>query len=92
LPPSPAVSFASRVHVVPSAEISMRYAVAYAASHASSTLETVALRPRSTRIHCGSLPSALAQRVEASPSNALAGARVESSFEEAVADLPREMS
>lgn len=92
VPPLPAVSAASLIQSVPSAEISSRYCFAYAASQLSSTRETDAPAPRSMLSHCGSDPSALAQRVVASPSTALPGASAEVSDDEAVAGLPREIS
>src|SRR3990172_3143192 len=46
--------------------------------------------PRSTEIHCGSCPSALAQRVVAKPSTAFAGVNVAVSFDDDVAGLFRD--
>ena len=51
---------------------------------------TVFVAPRSTRIHCGSTPSALAQRVPVLPSTALPGPSEDSSFDDEVAGLPCE--
>jgi ABC-type branched-subunit amino acid transport system ATPase component len=52
----------------------------------------VAVAPRSTRIHSGSWPSALAQRVVALLSTALAASKELLSTDEAVAGLPCESS
>src|SRR3990172_1101100 len=46
--------------------------------------------PRSTEIHCGSCPSALAQRVVAKPSTAFGGVNVAVSFDDDVAGLFRD--
>src|SRR5690349_1615171 len=46
--------------------------------------------PRSTRIHSGSCPSALAHRVDEFPSTALAASNPVPSTDEAVAGLPCE--
>src|SRR3712207_6229818 len=89
-PPSLAPVAWAWVQVVPLVEVSMRYALPYAASHVSLTRDTVTVLPRSTWIHCGSA-NWLDQRVEALPSTALAAAYPPPSTEEAVAALPREM-
>src|SRR5438094_5131443 len=51
-----------------------------------------ATAPRSTRSHCGSTPSLLAQRVDALPSTALPAGNDELSSDEAVAGRPWESS
>src|SRR5262249_53883511 len=48
------------------------------------TRPRLTLEPRSTKIHCGSEPSALAQRVAPLPSTALGPVNVDVSMEEAV--------
>ncbi len=67
------------------------YAVAYAASHCSRTWVTLAVAPRSTCSHCGSL-NADDQRVPALPSTADAAGNVPAfSDDDAVAGFPCEI-
>jgi hypothetical protein len=77
------------VQVVALGETSMRYAVAYAASQFSRIRLIVAVPPRSTWSHCGSL-NWLDQRVVARPSSAAAGA-LPPSCDEAVTGLNSEI-
>src|SRR5215468_2592059 len=60
------------LQVAASFDTSTWYAVAYAVSQLSTTLLTLAVPPRSTYIHCGSL-YALSHRVVVRPSRAAAG-------------------
>src|SRR5690242_19026319 len=76
------------LHVAPSAEVSIRYVLPYAASHLRFTCVMVLVAPRSTRIHCGSDPSALAHRVPVLPSNASAAPSDDDSTDDEVAGLP----
>src|SRR5947199_401169 len=75
------------VQLAASAETWSWNAVAYAASQRSTTWLTVAVVPRSTWIHCGSL-NALDQRVPAFPSTAAEAGRVAFSVDDAVAGRP----
>src|SRR5450755_1711991 len=75
------------VQVVPSGEVWIWNAVAYAASQFSTTWLIDALLPRSTCSHCGSL-NALDQRVLVLPSTAAEAGNEEFSTEEAVAVFP----
>src|SRR2546430_6427769 len=86
--PLPVVVEKIDCHVVPSVDVSTVYALPYAASQFRLTWVMVKVSPRSTRIHCGSTPSLLAQRVVAFPSTALAGPSEDVSTEDAVAGLP----
>src|SRR5436190_20741743 len=70
-PPLPVVVSWMAVQAARSREVSMRYRVAQDASHSSRTRVTCATNPRSTSIHCGPEPGALAQRVPEFPSTAL---------------------
>ena len=79
------------VQVVPLAEVWIVKAVAYAASQLSTTRLIVAVPPRSTWSHCGSL-NALDQRVPALPSTAAEAGVPAFSVEEAVAGRPCEIS
>src|SRR5215475_3400841 len=79
------------VQFVPSAEVWIWKAVAYAASQFKVTWLTDALAPRSTSSHCGSL-KALDQRVPVLPSTALDAGNVAFSVDDAVAVLPCESS
>jgi hypothetical protein len=90
VPPSPVVVEYTGVHVASSSETSIRYAFPYAASHSSLTWLSVDLVPRSTEIHCGSLPSLLAQRVFVFPSTAFDAGSELLSTDDAVAGLPCE--
>jgi hypothetical protein len=63
--------------------------VAYAVSQFSTTRSMVAVLPRSTRIHCGSL-NWLDQRVPGLPSTAAEAGRPACSTDEAVAGRPWE--
>ncbi len=73
-------------------EVWIWYDLPNAASHLSWTRLMFAVAPRSTRIHCGSVPSAEAQRVVAFPSTALAPLNVALSLEDVVVGLPWESS
>src|ERR1700750_2079145 len=84
VPPVPVVVWAIVVHVVPSLEVWIWYALPYALSHWSTTWLIVAVAPRSTWIHCGSL-NWLDHRVVVSPSTALEAAQASPSVDEAVA-------
>ena len=75
------------VQFAPSALVWIWKARAYAASHCTWTWVTVAVAPRSTRSHCGSL-QALPQRVSARPSKAAAAGVPPFSWDEASAGLP----
>ena len=75
------------VQVVPSGEVWIWNAVAYAASHCSTTWVTDAVAPRSTCSHCGSL-NALDQRVPVLPSTAFDAGNDAFSTDDAVAGLP----
>src|SRR5689334_14188225 len=75
------------VHALPSGEVWIWNALAYAASHCSCTEVIVAVPPRSTRNHCGSL-QALPQRVDALPSKAPAAGAPPFSVDEARAGFP----
>src|SRR5204863_8735789 len=87
--PLPVVVVKMVVHVVPSVDTWIVYALAYAASQVSFTWLTLAVVPRSTCNHCGSTPSLLAQRVPVRlPSNAAPAGNDDDSSEEAVAGLP----
>jgi hypothetical protein len=79
------------VQAFPSGDVCTWKAVAYAASHRRMTCVMVAVAPRSTRIHCGSL-KALDQRVPVLPSTALAAGVPAFSVEEARTGLPWESS
>src|SRR6266536_4114827 len=76
--------------VLPSVDVWIWYALPYAASQSRFTWVTCFLAPRSTRIHCGSTPSLLPQRVVVLPSKAFAGPSEELSTDEDVAGLPWE--
>src|SRR5258706_99541 len=75
------------VQVTASAETWSWNAVAYAVSQVSTTWEIVAVAPRSTCSHCGSL-AALDQRVPALPSTAAEAGVPAFSTDEAVAGFP----
>src|ERR1700733_12197519 len=78
------------VQVVASAEVWIWKAFAYAASHCNWTDVMVAVPPRSTRSHCGSL-QALPQRVDVLPSKApAAGELLVFSTDDARAGFPCE--
>src|ERR1700761_6337488 len=77
------------VQFVPSAEVWIWKPVPYAASHCSTTWLIVAVAPRSTCSHWGSL-KALDQRVPASPSTAEEAGKATLSVDDAVAGLPCE--
>src|SRR5947209_74868 len=79
------------VHVAASAETWIWKAVAYAVSHWSVTWVMVAVAPRSTWIHCGSL-NALDQRVPVLPSTAADAGVPPFSVEDAVAGRPCDSS
>src|SRR4051812_30159890 len=69
----------------------MVYDLANAASHVSLTSLMLAVAPRSTRSHCGSAFSLLAQRVAVRlPSNAALAGNDDDSNDDAVAGLPWE--
>ena len=70
VPPVPVVVEKIVVQLVPSAEVWIWKAVAYAVSQFRTTLLIVWVAPRSTCSHCGSL-KALDQRVVRLPSTAL---------------------
>ena len=70
MPPVPAVVEKMVVQVVPSGEVWIWNALAYAASQFRATWVIEALEPRSTCSHCGSL-NALDQRVAVLPSKAV---------------------
>ena len=72
--------------MLPSLETWIWYAVAYAPSHSSSTELMVAVAPRSTRSHCGSL-NWLDQRVAGLLSKAAAAGVPAFSRDDAVAGL-----
>src|SRR5690349_1495983 len=75
------------VHVVPSGDVWIWNAVAYAVSQLRTTWLIVADAPRSTCSHCGSL-NALDQRVPVLPSTALDAGLPAFSVDDAVAGLP----
>src|ERR1039457_2484820 len=75
------------VQVVPSGEVWIWNAVAYAASQFRTTWVIDALAPRSTCSHCGS-ENALDQRVLVFPSTAFAAGYAALSVDDAVAGLP----
>ena len=75
------------VQLDPFAEVRIENERAYADSQSSTTEVTVALAPRSTCNHCGSL-NALDQRVPALPSTAFAAVKAADSVDDAVAGLP----
>ena len=77
------------VQLLPSAETWIWKAFAYAASHCSTTWLIVAVAPRSTCSHCGSL-NWLDQRVPVLPSTAAAAGTPPFSVDDAVAGLPCE--
>src|SRR5215470_18339775 len=87
VPPVPVVVLKMVVQDVALAETWIWYAVAYAASHCSTTWQTLTVEPRSTWIHCGSL-NADDQRVPVLPSTAAEAGKVAFSVDEAVAGLP----
>src|SRR6266851_2825942 len=87
MPPVPVVVEKIVVQFVPSGDVWIWNAVAYAASHCSTTWVIEALAPRSTCSHCGS-ENALDQRVFGFPSTALAAGNVAFSVDDAVAGLP----
>jgi|SRR6185437_761494 hypothetical protein len=75
------------VQLVPLAETWIWKAVAYAASHCSTTWQTVCAEPRSTCSHCGSL-KALDHRVPVLPSKAAPAGVPAFSVDDAVAGWP----
>src|SRR5437879_5090963 len=75
------------VQVVASLDTWIWKAVAYALSQFRTTWQTVAVPPRSTCSHCGSL-KALDQRVPVSPSTAAEAGVPAFSTDEAVAGFP----
>src|SRR5258708_22251069 len=75
------------VQFVPSGDVWIWKAVAYAASHCSTTWLIDAVPPRSTCSHCGSL-NALDQRVPGLPSTALDAGSDAFSVDDAVAVFP----
>ena len=79
------------VQFVPSLEVWIWKAVAYAASHCSTTWVMEALEPRSTCSHCGS-EKALDQRVPVLPSTALEAGNDAFSVDDAVAGFPWDSS
>src|SRR5215470_4204745 len=91
VPPVPVVVLKMVVQVEALAETWIWYAVAYAASHCSTTWQTVTVEPRSTWIHCGSL-NADDQRVPVLPSTAALAGVPAFSVDDAVAGLPCEIS
>src|SRR5215469_16891393 len=84
LPPVPAVVEKIDVQFVPSVEVWIWNAVAYAVSQSRTTWLMVDTDPRSTCSHCGS-EKALDQRVPVLPSTALEAGKVAFSSEDAVA-------
>jgi hypothetical protein len=78
------------VQELPSAEVWMVKARAYAPSHRSTTRLMVAAAPRSTRTHCGSA-KALDQRVPLLPSTADEAGEPAFSVDDAVAVRPCEI-
>src|SRR6266481_4342031 len=87
VPPVPVVVEKIEVQFVPSGEVWTWNAVAYAASHCSTTCVIEALAPRSTCSHCGS-ENALDQRVPVFPSTAFDGGNEAFSTDDAVAGMP----
>src|SRR5579859_5246909 len=75
------------VHVVPSLEVWIWNAVAYAVSQFRTTWVIVWVAPRSTSSHCGSL-NALDQRVVVLPSTAFEAGYPEACSDDAVAGWP----
>src|SRR5260370_37448861 len=75
------------VQFVPSGDVWIWNAVAYAASHCSTTWLIDAVPPRSTCSHCGSL-NALDQRVPGLPSTASDAGNDAFSTDDAVAGWP----
>src|SRR5258705_4619152 len=75
------------VHVVPSGDVWIWNAVAYAGSHCSTTCVMLADAPRSTWIHCGSV-NCDDHRVPVFPSTAADAGVPAFSVDEAVAGLP----
>src|SRR4051794_13969525 len=90
-PPVPATSALTVVQEEPLAETCRLNVLEYAVSQASTTEEIVAVPPRSTCSHCGSL-NALDQRVPALPSTAFEAGKAADSVDEAVAGRPWESS
>src|SRR5258708_3415218 len=70
-PPVPVVVLEMSVQALPSGEVWISKALPYAVSHCNWTDVMVAVPPRSTRSHCGSL-QVLPQRVVELPSTAAA--------------------
>jgi len=91
VPPVPVVVEKIEVQFVPSGDVWIWNAVAYAASHCSTTWVIEALAPRSTCSHCGS-ENALDQRVAVLPSNAAEAGVPAFSIDDAVAGLPCDSS
>src|SRR5258707_231516 len=87
MPPVPVVVEKIEVQFVPSGDVWIWNAFAYAASHCSTTWVIEALAPRSTCSHCGS-ENALDQLVFGLPSTAFAAGNVAFSIDDAVAGLP----
>src|SRR6266851_5137817 len=87
VPPVPVVVEKIGVQFTASGDVWIWNAVAYAASHCSTTWVIEALAPRSTCSHCGSA-NALDQRVLGFPSTAFAAGNVAFSVDDAVAGLP----
>jgi hypothetical protein len=87
VPPVPAVVVCTVVQAVPSAEVWIVKARAYAPSQVRTTRLIAAVEPRSTRIHCGSL-NALDQRVPGLPSTAADAGAPAPSVDDAVAGRP----
>src|SRR5260370_24189590 len=87
VPPVPVVVEKIVVQFTASGDVWIWNAVAYAASHCSTTWVIEALDPRSTCSHCGS-ENALDQRVFGFPSTAFAAGNVAFSVDDAVAGLP----
>src|SRR5580693_6760528 len=87
VPPVPVVVEKIEVQFVPSGDVWIWNAVAYAASHCSTTWVIEALAPRSTCSHCGSL-NALDQRVPVFPSTAFDAGNEAFSSDDAVAGWP----
>src|SRR5690348_17132885 len=86
-PPVPVVVVKIVVHVLALSETWIWNAVPYAASQLSTTWVMLAVAPRSTWIHCGSL-NPLDQRVPVLPSTAFAGPRLAFSLDDEVAGRP----